>query len=193
MVNGQTNLLHCVPVANGDGVLLHIVGGIAFNSFEINCYAERGTDFVLAAITFADCTGLIVIDHEMLGQHCIKLFGFVAELLLKRKNGGLVGSERGMQMQNVANIAVFESLLIVAIAEECESHATCADGGFDTIRNVSGIRERIHVFHALAAVFRMSFKVIIGAACNAPEFTPTERETIFDIGCAVGIVAKLFG
>ena len=68
LVNGQTNLLHCVPVANGDGVLLHIVGGIAFSSFKINCYAERGTDFVLAAITLADCTGLIVIDHEMLGQ-----------------------------------------------------------------------------------------------------------------------------
>ena len=72
-----------------------------------------------------------------------------------------------MQMQNIANIAVFESLLIVAIAEECESHAACADGGLDSIGNVSGIRERIHVFHALAAVFRMSFKVIIGAACNA--------------------------
>ena len=98
-----------------------------------------------------------------------------------------------MEVHDDASVAALQLLLFVSFAQEGQRRAVRAEGRLDDIRNHLLTRGRVQVFHALAAVFRMSFKVIIGAACNAPEFTPTERETIFDIGCAVGIVAKLFG
>ena len=119
------------------------------------------------------------------------LVRFAAKLLLKRKNGSLIRSERRMQMKHIADIAVFERFFVVSIAEESKHHAVCANGRFDAVGDILGISERIHVFHALAAVLSMCLEIEIGTACNAPELSPAEGEQELDIGSAVGVVTKL--
>ena len=45
-------LFHCITIADGYGFRL------VFNGFKIDRQAQRGTDFIVAAVGFADISGI---------------------------------------------------------------------------------------------------------------------------------------
>ena len=89
LADGQTYLLHSVAVTNGYAVVCRSV--LVTNSLKVDGDAKRSTDFVLAAVTLTDRTGLIVVNHKVLGKLLVDLACLVTKLLGKRQNSSLKG------------------------------------------------------------------------------------------------------
>ena len=70
-----------------------------------------------------------------------------------------------MQMQHVAHVAVFKSLLVICVAQEGQHHAVCSEGRLYAVRNELFVGEGVHVFHGLAGMVLMGLQVVI---CTAP-------------------------
>ena len=96
-----------------------------------------------------------------------------------------------MQMQNVPHVAVFKRFFIVSVAQEHQQHSFYTDGRLDDIRHILFVGERIGIGKILTGLLGMCAQVEIGAARNAPKLAPAERELVFYIGGAVGVMRKL--
>ena len=96
-----------------------------------------------------------------------------------------------MQMQNVPHVAVFKRFFIVSVAQEHQQHSFYADGRLYDIRHILFVGERIGIGKILTGLLGMCAQVEIGAARNAPKLAPAERELVFYIGGAVGVMRKL--
>ena len=65
---GDTDLFHCIAVAQSYGFRLLL------NGFEVHGQAQRGADFVMTAVSFADVAGVFQCDaadaelHQLLLQ-----------------------------------------------------------------------------------------------------------------------------
>ena len=73
-VDGDAELGHCVAVAEGD---LFVVKGV-----EVDGYAERGADFVLAAVAAADALGVVEHSVEALPEELVDAAGGGHEALV---------------------------------------------------------------------------------------------------------------
>src|SRR6476659_10247261 len=93
-------LLHCVPMANGYGLLAHRV--------PINCDAARGTRFVHSPISPADGSAVIVETGDLCAQIMLQSSGHLGHPVLfdQRKNAGRDGCDTGMQPENHPGLAL---------------------------------------------------------------------------------------
>ena len=66
LLHRDAHLIHRISVSDGDSAIL--------SRIVIDGNAERRTDFILAAIPFADASGKIVIRHKIFGKLRVQLF-----------------------------------------------------------------------------------------------------------------------
>ena len=94
VVNRDTHLLHCVAVADGDGVVNQ---GIV-----IDRDAHRGTDGILSSVTLADGVFLLVLAHEVVLQAVDDLAGLLRQTVFldQRQHGDFVRRQDGRQLQH---------------------------------------------------------------------------------------------
>ena len=85
--DGNPNLLHGVTVTDGDAIVGR--GGLVAYGLEVHGDAQRGTDFVLTAVTLADGASIVEVHHKVLLQLTVDLLGLGAELLGKGQHGRL--------------------------------------------------------------------------------------------------------
>ena len=181
-VDGQADLRHSVAFAHGYATV--------FESVEVNGDTVGRADFVLTAVSLADGSGRIVVAGKVLGKFDIEFFCFLVELLLQGKHGNFDGCERVVQVKHDSRIVFADLFFVVCVAEECEEHAVCAEGRLDDVRNVFFVGYGVDITQILARRFHMLIKVVVGAVRNAPEFAPTEREFVFEVGRRFGIEAE---
>ena len=180
----HTHLLHGVAVAHGDAAV--------FDGIEVVGDAEGRTDFILAAVALADGACVVVIDIELLLQGMVDFQRLIVQLFGKRENSGLEGRERRVKMHHNTGVVLFgvHDLFVIGFHKEGQRHAVGAEGGFNDVGKIFFVCDGVEIFKALAAGVLMGGEIEIGAACNAPEFSPTEGEEIFEVGRCVGIVGK---
>ena len=194
--DGQADLLHGVAVADGDAA---VAGrGFVADGLEVDGDAVRGADLVLAAIALADGPGLVVIDHEVLGEHVADLLGLLTELLGQRQDGALVRREGGMQVHDDADVVVAllvlaDDLLVIGIDEEGQGDAVGAEGRLDDVGDVVLVRLGVVIGHVLAGGGLMRVQVEVGAAGHAPQLAPAEGEVELEVGGGVGVMGQLLG
>ena len=89
---GDTDLFHCIAVAQSYGFRLLL------NGFEVHGQAQRGADFVMTAVSFADVAGVFQCDaadaelHQLLLQ--LVAFGHnLGAVFLERNNRNLYRRE----------------------------------------------------------------------------------------------------
>ena len=119
--NRDADLLHGVAVADGHGMVRR--GRLVAHGLEVDGDAVRRADLVLAAITLADGTGIVEIDHEFLLQVMVDFLGSRGELLRQRQDGRLVRRKGRVQMQDGADVVVAllvlpDDLFVVGIGQE---------------------------------------------------------------------------
>ncbi len=183
-VDGQANLRHSVAFAHGYATV--------FESVEVNGDAVGRADFVLTAVSLADGSGRIVVAGKVLGEFDIEFFRFLVELFLQGKHGNFDGCERVVQVKHDSRVVFTDLFFVVRVAEERKEHAVCAEGRLDDVRNVFFVGYGVDITQILARRFHMLIKVVVGAVRNAPEFAPTEREFVFEVGRRFGIEAEFF-
>ncbi len=88
-------------------------------------------------------------------------------------------------MHNISCCSVFELLLVVSLGDECEEKTLNAERGLDNIRYVLLVRLGVEVFELLTARLDMLCEVLVCSVGNSPEFAPTEREHILEVGSSL--------
>ena len=82
LIDGDTDLLHAVALADGDAVVGRDAVGLVADGIEVERDAVRRADLVLAAVALADRAGLVVVDHEFLGKLVVELHRGTGEHVL---------------------------------------------------------------------------------------------------------------
>ena len=139
LANGNTDLLHGVTVADSDAVVSGSV--LVAHGLEVHGDAQGGTDLILTAVTLADGTGIIEVNHEVLLQLMVDLLSLGAQLLGKGQNSSLEGCQSGMQMQDGTDVGIAllistDNFLVVSFAQECQCYAVAAQRRLDDIGDV---------------------------------------------------------
>ena len=116
--NRNANLLHRVTVTDRNRL---VVLGI-----EIVADAVRCSDFILTAISLADCSAVIKIAVVAFGKLCKNLLCGLGELFGQRKNRNLYGRNGRMEVHDVTYGSVRKLLLIVGFADERKGHTVAA-------------------------------------------------------------------
>ena len=78
IVNADPLLFHGITVSDRYAVIGRSV--IVSHGFKVNGDAEGSPDFILTAISFADRTRLVIIDHKVFRKLCINLFCLISKL-----------------------------------------------------------------------------------------------------------------
>ena len=140
LIDGDTDLLHAVALADGDAVVGRDAVGLVADGVEVERDAVRRADLVLAAVALADRAGLVVVDHEFLGKLVVELHRGTGEhvLLGKRQDRGLEGGECGVEVQHDAHVVVAllvlaDDLFIVGVAQDREHAALHAERRLDDV------------------------------------------------------------
>ena len=183
-VDGQAYLSHRVALTHRYATV--------FESVEVDGDAVGSADFVLTTVSLADGCGRVEVASEVLGKLDIKLFRLFVELFLQGENSHFDGSESVMKVKHNARVVFADLLFVVCVAEECEEHAVCAQRRLDDVRHVLFVGDGIDVGKILARSFDVLIEVVVGAISNAPKLAPAEREFVFEVGCCLGVEAKLF-
>ena len=171
-------------------------GRLVAHGLEVDGDAVRRADLVLAAITLADGTGIVEIDHEFLLQVMVDFLGSRGELLRQRQDGRLVRRKGRMQMQDGADVVVAllvlpDDLFVVGIGQEGQERALDAEGRLDDIGDIARVLLLIEIRQVFAGRVLMLRQVIIRAVGNAPELAPAEREQELEVRRRLGIEAQL--
>lgn len=90
LVDGNADLLHRVAIAYGDGIVLC--------RLEIDGYAERRADLVLAAVSLADRPREVVRCGEVLSDLRVNLVCFFGKTFLQGQYGAFVRRECGVKV-----------------------------------------------------------------------------------------------
>ena len=174
--------------------------GLGTDGVEVQSYAEGSADLVLAAVTLADGTGLVVIAHELLGKLLIQLQSGAGEdlLLAQRQDSALEGSQSGVQVHNGAHIVIAllvlaYDLFVVSVAQDGQNGALNAQRGLNNIGNIVLVSFLIVVAQILAGDILVLGQVIVGAVGNAPQLTPAEGEEELKVSGGLGVEAQLLG
>ena len=171
-------------------------GRLVAHGLEVDGDAVRRADLVLAAITLADGTGIVEIDHEFLLQVMVDFLGSRGELLRQRQDGRLVRRKGRVQMQDGADVVVAllvlpDDLFVVGIGQEGQERAFDAEGRLDDIGDIARVLLLIEIRQILAGRVLMLRQVIIRAVGNAPELAPAKREQELEVRRRLGIEAQL--
>ena len=191
LADGQTYLLHSIAVTNGYAVVCRSV--LVANGLKVDGDAKRSTDFVLAAVTLTDRTGLVIVNHKVLGKLLVDLARLITKLLGKRQNSSLKGRKSRMQVKHGTNVVLcfVDHFFVISVNKECKSHTVSTERGLDYVRNVMLARLLIEVGHILAAVGLVLTKVVVGTVSNAPKLAPSKREEELEVGGCLGVEAEL--
>ena len=182
--NRDTHLSHGVALADGDAVV--------FKRIEVHGDAIGCADFVLTAVSLADRRGRVEVASEVLGKFDIQFFRFFVELFLQGEHCNLDRCDCVMQVEHDAGVVFADLLFFVCVAKECKEHSVCAERRLDDVRHVFLVGDGVDITQIFAACLDVLVKVVVGAVCNAPEFAPTEREFVFEVGGCFGVETKLF-
>ena len=87
---------------------------------------------------------------------------------------------------------VFELFHVVGVAEKHEEQTFHTEGRFHDVRDVTLVLDRVNVFLLDLGFVLVLRQVVVRTAGDTPEFAPTEREFVFDVGGTVGVVRKFF-
>ena len=179
-------------------MVCHDALGLVADGVEVHGDAVRSADLVLTAVTLADGTGVVVIDHEVLAQLVADLHGLLAQLLAQGQDGALIRSQSRMQTQHGADIllalGIHEVLLVVGLAQEGQRHTVAAQRRLDDVGDVVLVGLGVEVLQALAGSLLMAAQVVVGAVRNAPQLAPVgEREGILDVGGGTAVEGQLGG
>ena len=87
---------------------------------------------------------------------------------------------------------VFELFNFVSVAEKHEEQTFHTERRFHHVRDVALVLDRVNVFLLDLGFVLVLRQVVVRTACDTPEFAPTEREFVFDVGGTVGVVRKFF-
>jgi len=186
-------LLHSVAVADGYAAITLFL--CVANGIKVNGDAKRCADLVLTAVSLTDRTGLVIVEHKLLGEICIDLACLVGELLRERKDSCLEGCKCRMEVHNGSYIvlSLVDNFLIVSIAKYCQNASFYAERRLNNVGDVSLIGLGIEVGEILSRLVLMLGKVVVGSVSNAPKLAPSEREEELEVGGCLGIEAKLLG
>ncbi len=139
-------------VGDGDSLLLHAVAlaeghCVVFEGVEINGDAKWCSEFVLAAVPFADGARFVVFALRDRLELVKDFKGFFGQRLFfhEREHGDFDGGDAGREVENGAHFAVFQFLLFVGVAKKGQDGPFHAECGFDDVRNELFLRDGVGV------------------------------------------------
>ncbi len=191
-VDRQPLLSQRVTVAQRDRAVLE--------ALVVNRKAERCSDFVLAAVTAADRAARVVLGVHPAPQlrvHLARELGLTV-LADERQHRGLDGGEARVQPQHDPRLALARTLaldefLVVGVDQEGERGAVRARGGLDHVRRVALAAGLVEVLELLARELGVLGEIEIAAVGDPLELRPADREEVFDVARARGVMRELIG
>ena len=195
--DGDTHLLHGVPLPDGDAV----VGGGAFlgvaYGVEVEGDTEGGADLVLAAVALADGAGVVIVHHKVGGQLLVELPGGAGEDLLfgQGQDGALKGSQGGVKAKDHPHVVLLgvHHLFVIGVAEDGKDRALHAQRGLDDVGDIVLVLVLVVVGQVLARGVLVLGQVVVGAVGHAPQLAPAEGEEELKVGGGFGVEAQLLG
>ena len=168
--------------------------GIA-HGVEVHGDAEGRAYLVLAAVALADGAGLVEVQHPLLAQLLVDLAGRLAELFAQGQDGGLVGSQRRVQVQHHADVVLLRvhHLLVIGVHQHGQHAALHAQGRLHHIGDVALVGLRVEVGQVAAGHGLVLGQVVVGAVGHAPQLAPAEGEQELEVRGGLGVEAQLLG
>ncbi len=162
--------------------------------------AERRADLVLAAVALADRAALVVLDLQAAAQGGVHLacqLG-LAVLADERQHRGLHGRKARVQAQNGARLAraralALDEFLVVGVDQERERRAVRAGRGLDHVGHVAAAGGLVEVLELLPGELGVAREVEVAAVGDPLELGPADREQVFHVARARGVVGELVG
>lgn len=196
LLDGHTLLLHGVSVTDGDGILK---GDIALLAQCLKVYrnAEGGTYLVLATITAAYGSALIVEHIHEGAQLCLNLAGnshLLCVLFKQREDGSLDGSHARVETHDGADVALAvlaELFLIIGLANNGQHGAVATGRRLYHVGDEFLARGFVKVLHRLAGALLVAAQVIIGTVGYPHELLHTEGELVLQVVGLLGVESAL--
>ena len=173
-------------------------GRVAFaERLKIDRDSKWSARFVLAAITAADCTGLVVENIHVRPEQRLHLACFRHQRRLvfqKWKDARLDRRHARMKAEHDARFAfaflIGDGFLVVSLAEEREDGAIDPRAGLDDVRREALLGFLIEIIERLAAGCLVLGEIVVGAVGDTFELLPAEREFVFDVVGALRIESR---
>ena len=185
-LDGNTLLLHGIAFTNGHALIVFTV--------EIIGDAERCADFILAAVTLADGTRVVIVHHKEFRKLLKNSLRFIIQLFRKRQNSSFEGRQVWMKAQDNACVILFsiDDLLVIGVAEESQRHTVGAQRRLNYIRNIVLVGLLVKIGQILPRMVNMLLEVIVRPVGNPPKLAPAKREEKFNVCSCLGIEGQFF-
>src|SRR5690606_13300676 len=192
LVEAHPLLLHRVPLADGDRVVLEGV--------EVDGDAVRRTDLVLAPVAPTDRTGVVEVDVPQAAQLRGEALGLRGEVGVARgrEHGDLHRRQSRVEPQHRALVdpALGVGRLVLGVGVDEEGHQGTAQTGcrLDDVGDVALTGGLVEVRQVLTGGLGVGREVEVGAVGDALELTPlraAEAEAVLDVDGPLGVVGEL--
>src|SRR6188472_568789 len=193
LVEGNPLLLHGVPLADGDGV---VVEGV-----EVDRHAVGRADLVLAPVAAADGARVVEVDVPAEATQCGgEVLGLRAQvgIAAQRQDRDLDRREARVELEHDAlvdaTLGVGRLVLGVGVHEERHHRPVRAERRLDHVGDVALTGGLVEVREVLAGVLAVLLEVEVGAAGDALELLEAalgEAEVVLDVDGPLGVVAEL--
>ena len=98
-----------------------------------------------------------------------------------------------MEVQDYAGVVFSDGFLVVGVAQERKERAVRAERRFYYVGHVLLVCDGVDIAQILAARLNVLIEVVIRTVGYSPKLAPAEGEFKLEIGCCLGVEAKLLG